>query len=77
MQAIQLCLIDTGSSTRSLSVLLSVVETSLIHEKSSNTSGEIISTLVCALHVLAMATIQGWHLIGRNMCLHENCIRFV
>ena len=64
MLAIQLGLIDVGSSMHSLSVLLSAMETSLRTrtglEIAHWASVAIISTWVRALCILAAATIRGW-----------------
>ena len=65
MRVIQLGLIDSGSSTHSLSVLLSAVETSLRTHTALEIAQlltEIISTHVHVLLILATATIQGWRL---------------
>ena len=66
MWAIQLGLIYTGSSTRSLSVLLSAMEmsprTQTGLEITQWASVAIISMCVRVPCILAMATIQGWRL---------------
>ena len=63
MRAIQLGLIDTGS-THSLSVLLSAVEMNLRTRTALEIAqwalAAIISTHVCVPHVLATATVWGW-----------------
>ena len=63
MRGLQLGLIDAGSSTGSLSVLLSAVETNhrpqTAQEIAEGASAGIISTRFHALHILAMATIWG------------------
>ena len=64
-------LIDASSSTHSLSVLLSPVEMSLRTQTALEiprwASAGIISTRVCAPHVLAMATIQGRRLFSLDL----------
>ena len=66
MWAIQLGLIDAGSSTWSLSVLLSAVETSFRTwtplEIAQWAIAAIISMHVHVQRILAMATNPGWHL---------------
>ena len=66
MWAIQLGLIDIGSSARSLSAPLSAVNTSLRKctalEIAQWASAGMITTRVYAPLVLAAATIRGWHL---------------
>ena len=65
MWVIQIGMIDTGSSTCSLSVLLSAVEMSL----RTLTGLEIIqwATCICAPHILATATIWGRHLFRSQL----------
>ena len=67
MRAIQLCLIDAGSSMHSLSVLLSAVKMSLRTQTGLEiaqwASSGIISTHVCVPPVLAVSTIRGQRLI--------------
>ena len=61
MRAIQVGMIDAGSSMRILSVLLSAVETSLRTqtdlEIAQLASTAIISMRIRVLHILAVATI--------------------
>ena len=64
MWAIQLGLIDTGSSTRSLSVLLSAVEIRTALEIAQLASETIISPRVRAPCILALATIREQRLFG-------------
>ena len=71
MRAIQLRLIDTGSSTHSLLVLLSAMKMNLrawrALEIAQWVSAEIISTCVRALCILAMATLWGWCLFHSEL----------
>ena len=64
MRGLQLGLIDAGSSTGSLSVLPSAVETNhrpqTAQEIAEGVSTGIVSTRFHALRILAMATIRGW-----------------
>ena len=66
MRVIQPCLIDTGSSTRSLSVLMSAMKTSLGRTctvfDGALAGIFIFSAHVRALRVQAAATIRGWRL---------------
>ena len=66
MRVVQLDMIDAGSSTRNLSVQLSVVETSLrtqtALEIAQGASAAIISTHFHVLRILAVATNRGWYL---------------
>ena len=78
MRAIQLCLIDTGSNTRSLLVLLSPWKQALEHVATAlqGVSVGIISTRTRAWRVLAAATIWGWHLFCSELffyCCHLTC----
>ena len=63
MRGLQLGLIDAGSSTRSLSVLLLAVETNhrpqTAQEIAEGVSAGIVSTRFHAPRILAMATIRG------------------
>ena len=69
----QLGLIDAGSSTRSLSVLLSAMETSLRTQITLETAqwawAGIISTRICVLCVLAAANIRGRRLFAWSLWL--------
>ena len=61
-------LLDTVSGTRSLSILLSAVgttQTALV--LAWWLSLEIIRTCVCIPHLLAIATIRGWHLFHSEL----------
>ena len=66
MRVIQPCLIDTGSSTRSLSVLMSAMKKGLGRTRTvfeGVLAGIFIfSAHVCALHLQAAATIREWRL---------------
>ena len=68
--------IDAGSSTCSLPVLLSAVETSLRKRTALEITqwalAEIIRTPVCALRVLAEATIWGWRLIEELLYVNQS-----
>ena len=81
MRAIQVGLIDTGSSTRSLSVLLSAMETSLRTqtplEITQWVSVAIISTRIRPPCILAVATIWGWHLFSSEPRLCGYYLRVV
>ena len=61
MRGIQLGLIDTGSSTRSLPVLLSAVEMGLRTQTALEQGSvvAIISTRVRVPHIVTAATIRG------------------
>ena len=60
-------LLDAVSSTHSLSVLLSAMETSRTTQTAlalaQRPSSEIIHTCACAAYILATATIWGWSLV--------------
>ena len=65
MREIQLGLIDVVSSTRSLSVLLSAVETSLrTHAALEIAHQTLAGFIIC---VLVAATIQGWRLFHSEL----------
>ena len=74
MRGLQLGLIDAGSSTCRLSVLLSAMKMSLriwtAQEIAEGASAGIISTRFRALNILAMATIRGrcFFLLGAPNC---------
>ena len=71
--AIQLGLIDVGSSTCSLSGLLSAVETSLRAQTglviAQWASAAIFSMRVCVQHILAVATIRGQCLLCSKLLI--------
>ena len=58
-------LLDTVSSMRSLSVLLSAMEMSCATRTALALTRWLLSEIIhiCVLHIVVVATIQGWHLL--------------
>jgi len=71
MRGVQLGLIDTGSSTRSLPVLLSAVEMGLRTQTAlvQGSVAAIISTRVRVPHIVTAATIRGRRLFCSELLI--------